>query len=372
MTEPVTQFDQMIYVRLIEACNLHCAHCFIPNNPKRMSWEDVEAIPGRVRQFAKPGQVLLFQFHGGEPTLVGVEFLRSVCVYLLTQLDDFAVRFSIQTNLMNYDVRWAALYRDFFNSNVGISWDPEIRLLRKGRPETNAQFEDTFWRHVVELQRDGISPYMVVTVTKPLLQRFRNQRTLIDFMLEKGISQIHFERLTRTGYAISNWDWLGVSNREYSNWLGRFAVSYMRFVKEERQGRQPINISPLDGLIDSVRRLRAGMTGGYGCLSGKCDTRFHTFDQTGYYSACTALTSEVSNRNAVGVAVVEATDLVAARTDRQVSCHDCRFKPVCSSGCMATPKTDESGECAGGFQAFKLLNDCLASSEQSGLIAVAG
>ncbi|NVL48623.1 radical SAM protein [Pseudomonas syringae pv. actinidiae] len=362
----------MIYVRLIEACNLHCAHCFIPNNPKRMRWQDIEAIPDRVRRFASPGQVLLFQFHGGEPTLVGVEFMRRVCIHLRDALSDFTVRFSIQTNLLNFDLRWAQIYHEFFGSQVGVSWDQGIRMTRRGSPESNAEFEVVFWKQLVELQRLGISPYMVITTTKLLFERFRNPRDLINFLVEKGIKLVHFERLTRTGYAITNWEWLGVSNHEHSLWLGRFAVAYMRFVREQRAGVQPINISPLDGLIDSVQRLRNGKAGGYGCLSGKCDTRFHTFDQTGYHAACTALTSEVANKNAIGVAVVDATDLVEARQARQLSCQDCRYKPICSSGCMATPKTDESGECAGGFLTFKLLNACMASVEAPSLIAVAG
>lgn len=372
MSKAVTEFDQMIYVRILEACNLHCAHCFIPNNPKKMTWEHIEAMPDRIKAFAKPGQVLLFQFHGGEPTLYGVEGMRKICVFLMTELSDYTVKFSIQTNLMNFDLRWAQLYREFFGSQVGVSWDYDIRLMRKGRQESNREFEEVFWRNVVELQRAGISPYMVITATKPLIKRYRNTRDLIDFLIGKGIKQVHFERLTKTGFAITNWDWIGVSNREYSMWIGRFATAYIQFKNEIRSSIQPINISPLDGLIESVKRLRTGEAGGYGCLSGKCDTRFHTFDESGYYSACTALTSELSNRNAVGEAVVKVDDLVSERVERQISCFDCRYKPICSSGCMATPKTDESGECAGGFQAFNLLNNCLASAEKPSLIAVAG
>lgn len=372
MSVGAPDFDHMIYVRLIEACNLHCQHCFIPNNPKRMDFLDIEKIPLKVREFAKPGQVLLIQFHGGEPTLVGVEFLRKVCVYIKTELSEFDVRFSIQTNLMTYDDRWADLYRQFFDGTVGVSWDAGIRLLRAGRPESNKDYEQRFFQHLIRLQADGLTPYMVITVTRVLIEQYANPRDLIDFLEAKGIRLVHFERLTPTGYAIENWDWLGVSNKAYSTWIGRFAMLYMRYVNAPRDGIQPLNISPLDGLIGSVKRLRSGEAGGYGCLSGACDTRFHTFDQTGYYSACTALTSENNNRNAVGVAVVEATDLVRVRVERQVSCLDCKFKPICSSGCMATPKTDESGECAGGYLAFKALNDCLATNDSPFLIAVSG
>lgn len=116
---------------------------------------------------------------------------------------------------------------------------------------------------------------MVITVTKPLINRFRNPTDLIDFLLERGISLAHFERLTRTGYAITNWDWLGVTNRDYSMWTGRFAMAYSRFMSQQREGRQELNISPLDGLIASVERLRRGERGGYGCLSG--DKRWNEF-----------------------------------------------------------------------------------------------
>lgn len=365
-------FDHMIYVRLIEACNLHCEHCFIPNNPKRMEWQDIEVIPAKVKAFATPGQVLLFQFHGGEPTLVGAEFLRKVCVFLKTELRDFDVRFSIQTNLMTYDQRWADLYHEFFDSTVGISWDADIRLLRAGRPETNKDFEAKFWSTLIRLQSDGLVPYMVVTVTKILIDRFRNPADLISFLEAKGISLVHFERLTPTGYALANWERLGVSNKAFSTWIGRFAMAYLRYVSTPRDGKQQLNVSPLDGLIASVRRLRSGQSGGYGCLSGACDTRFHTFDQTGYYSACTALTSEINNRNSVGVAVVEPADLEKVREVRQSSCYDCKFRPICSSGCIATPKIDESGECSGGYLSFKALNDYLASTETPALIATSG
>jgi radical SAM protein with 4Fe4S-binding SPASM domain len=372
MSVGAPDFDHMVYVRLLEACNLHCQHCFIPNNPKRMSWEDLAAIPGRIRSFARPGQTLLFQFHGGEPTLIGVELMRRVIDHFRSELSDYVCRFSLQTNLMTYDLTWAGLYRDAFDKVVGVSWDPDIRLMRAGRSDSNVEFEKRFWTNLGQLQLDGLTPYMVITVTKPLLERFRNPDDLIAFLEEKRIRYAHFEKLTKTGYAINNWSWLGVSNREYSMWVGRFAMAYQRYVARPRSVEQPLHISPLDGLIDSVKRLRVGGAGGYGCLSGTCDTRFHTFDQDGYYSACTALTSEISNKNSVGVAVVDPTKLVEVREDRQRDCQACRFKPICSSGCIATPRLDDSGECSGGFLAFKVLNDHLASLEVAGLIAVAG
>lgn len=363
-------FDHMVYVRLIEACNLHCEHCFIPNNPKRMDMAHIEAIPAKVRSFAVPGDTILFQMHGGEPTLVGVEFMRKVVVYLRAELPDFKVVFSLQTNLMNFDLRWAELYREFFDGVVGVSWDPVIRRTRASKPESNTEFEDRFWANLQALQSEGLEPYLVITTTKIMIDQFRNPAELIEFLRAKGIRHVHFERLTRTGYAITNWPRIGVSNRQYSLWIARFAMAYSQYVATPRDHLQDLHISPLDGLIESVRRHRRGDRGGYGCLSGVCDTRFHTFDEAGYYKACTALTSESNNRNAVGTVTAQPGRLTELRVERQLDCLTCQFKPICSSGCMATPKTDESGECAGGYTAFKLINQQLAMSDEPSLIAV--
>lgn len=365
-------FDHMVYVRLIEACNLHCEHCFIPSNPKRMDWSRIESIPVKVRTFAIPGNTILFQMHGGEPTLVGVEFMRRVVIHLRTELPEFNVVFSLQTNLMNFDVRWAELYREFFDGVVGVSWDPLIRRTRANKPESNHDFETRFWTNLKALQASGIEPYMVITTTRILLDRFRNPSDLIEFLRSKGLHHVHFERLTRTGYAISNWDRIGVTNRQYSLWIARFAMAYKKYVNTPREQCQDLHISPLDGLIASVRRLRRGEHGGYGCLSGACDTRFHTFDDGGYYKACTALTSEMNNQNSVGVAVAAPEFLVEQREVRQLDCLSCQFKPICSSGCMATPRADESGECAGGYTAFRLISEQLALDEEPSLIAVGG
>lgn len=361
-------FDQLVYVRLLEACNLHCQHCFIPNNPKRMDWDSIAGIPIKIKSFAKPGQTILFQLHGGEPTLVGAEFLRKVVVFLKSELADYNVKFALQTNLISYDQRFAELYREFFDGVVGVSWDPEIRLMRAGRPESNDEFEQRFWANIEQALADGLTPYMVVTVTKPLLRRYRNHLDLMQYLQGKGIKYVHFEKLTKTGYAITNWDLIGVSNREYSLWIGRFAMAYSRYVEQPRERDDRLHISPLDGLISSVRKLRRGGAGGYGCLSGTCDTRFHTFDEKGYYGACTALTAESNNRNSVGPSVADPISLVDIRMERQLDCQTCSFKPICSSGCIATPRMDESGECSGGYQAFNLLNSHLASIEDPRLI----
>ncbi|MBI6882994.1 radical SAM protein [Pseudomonas putida] len=352
-------FDHLVYVRLFEGCNLACEHCFIPANPKKMGEEALKGVPDLISSFAKPGQNILIQWHGGEPTLLGPKVIRSSIEYWIEHYPQYNWIFGIQTNLTTYSDEWRQLYLDHFGGQVGISWDPKIRLMRPGRRDTNDEFESIFWAKVNQLTADGLTPYLVVTGTRVFFEQFPNPHDFFKLMEDHRIPHGHIERLTKTGIARQNWDRVGLSNLEYSKYMLRFGRAYQAYLKTPRSAeRPPIHLSPFDGLVESLQRLERGETGGSGCLSGVCDTRFHTIDANGYKRGCTAVTSEVDNRNA-GEQVIQIQDFRMARFMRQKSCDGCEFRPICSSGCLASDKWDESGECSGGSVLFKGLNSIL-------------
>jgi radical SAM protein with 4Fe4S-binding SPASM domain len=139
----------------------------------------------------------------------------------------------------------------------------------------------------------------------------------------------------------------------------------------ERDPSRRLRMSPFDGLLRSAADLAAGRAArGAGCLSGACDTRFHTVDQNGYKPGCTALTAEVDNARADRNAVLRVDDPSSARRDRQIfNCNSCRFRSICSSGCLALDFDDGSGECSGGrglLQAASALAGQGVESEDEG------
>lgn len=348
-------FDHLVYVRLFEGCNLACQHCFIPANPKKMEADHLARLPDDFAHFAKPGDTILIQWHGGEPTLLGPDIIRQSIDGWIKKYPQYHLKFGIQTNLMNFDQAWAKLYHDHFGSHIGISWDPKIRLLKKNQPQSNEKFERVFWRKVAELVQSGIEPYLVVTGTRIFFESFPNPHDFFTLLEKNSIKSGHIERLTKTGVARDNWDSIGLNNLENSRYMIRFARAYHQYLSTPRpMSQMPVRLSPFDGLFDSIIRLRQGKSGGSGCLSGICDTRFHTFDASGYKRGCTAITSEYDNRNA-GVQVIKIMDLEMDRIDRQRSCDGCPFLTICSSGCMASDKWDESGECSGGSRLFTEL-----------------
>ena len=137
--------------------------------------------------------------------------------------------------------------------------------------------------------------------------------------------------------------------------MSRIYKAYKTHLKNNPH-RETIRISPFDGLDESIGRLQRGEAGGYGCLSGACDSRYHTIDSNGYKKGCTALTSEFDNKRVSSeVQVIKFFDLEEERSVRQLSCEGCRYKPICSSGCLATDKFDYSNECSGSKKLFETI-----------------
>lgn len=360
-TRPEAGFDHLVYVRIVEACNLHCEHCFIPANPKRMQMQDIAAMPDHLRARIPAGSRILLQWHGGEPTLLGPDWLREAIGTVERLAPEMQWLHGIQTNLMTYSPAWADLYRTRFGGEVGVSWDPEIRLMRAGQPQSHADFEARFWPALDALVADGLQPYLVVTGTRVFFERFRNPIAFFDLMVRHGVYKAHIERLTPTGYARQSWERLGLDNGGWSREMSRFARAYVLWQRSRQAAGLPLlHLSPFDGLFEAVTRLRAGVAAqGYGCWSGACDTRFHTIDASGYKSGCTALTAEVDNRRA---SVVQIYDRQTLRSQRVADCVACGFRAICNTGCLATPSVDASGECSGGRGLFDTVH--LLQSQQ--------
>lgn len=346
-------FDHLVYLRIFEGCNLHCEHCFIPSNPKKMTLEDFDRVPETVAGFAAPGSRILLQWHGGEPTIFGPDWLETAIGRVEAAGSQFSWQHGIQTNLLNYDASWAPLYHRHFGGEVGVSWDPGIRLMRRGDPSSNAAYEAVFWPNFEAMLADGLDAYVVVTFTRTFVEHFRDPYRFFQMMEERGVRRVHLERVTRTGYARENWARVGLDNAEYSEAMARFLRAYWRYlhVRHGTETHDRLHVSPFDGLIGSVERLCDGTAGGYGCWSGNCDTRFHTIDANGYKAGCTAVTSEIDNKRATEI--LSFPDFTTARQERQWDCQTCQFRKICSSGCLASLMDDGSGECAGGQRLFR-------------------
>jgi radical SAM protein with 4Fe4S-binding SPASM domain len=337
-------FDEMVYFRVHEGCNLHCDHCFIPKNPKRIRDKDIDSIFNSFSNLFIPGKVIKFQWHGGEPTLAGKDMFYQVISYLEDNYPETTFQHTIQTNLINFDSEWGELYKQHFNSEVGVSWDYGIRKYAGSFPV----FSEKFWRNFASLKGMGLSPYLVVTATKALFEGFKNPIDFLTFLQEKGVHYLHIERLTNTGLATENWGEIGITNNSYSTWMSKLYKAYRAF--KDTNPDYSLFISPFDGLDAALKESQDASGIGYGCWSTKCDSNFHTIDANGYKKGCTAVNSEVDNTNKISKkkpAELVYFDVELLRGKRKDLCQGCEFYSWCSSGCTAVQYDDGSGECSG-------------------------
>jgi uncharacterized protein len=111
-------------------CNLRCAYCyylskerlFDAERPRRINDDVLERfVAGRLE--AAPGPTVHFEWHGGEPTLAGVDFFRrAVEAQRRHARPGVEVTNGLQTNGLLLDDAWAAFLAEHHFS-VGLSLD---------------------------------------------------------------------------------------------------------------------------------------------------------------------------------------------------------------------------------------------------------
>ena len=128
-------------------CNLSCKYCYylhksklLPDKTNRMSDELLEKF---IRQYVdQDSRSIIFTWHGGEPTLLGIDFFQKVVDLQTKYAGSKKIENNIQTNGLLIDNDWCA----FFKKNrfrIGLSIDgPEhlhnaFRMAQNGEPSFN-------------------------------------------------------------------------------------------------------------------------------------------------------------------------------------------------------------------------------------------
>lgn len=151
-------------------CNMQCSYCYYLNAdngsaPPHMSDEILETY---IRSYmnAVSGKVISFTWHGGEPTLAGLEFFQKAVALQKKYLPAGRECWNnLQTNGLYLDDTWCRFLKENrFDVGVSIDGTRFIHDLYRhdtgGRP-TYQRVADT----VTRLKKHGIMPDLLCTVT---------------------------------------------------------------------------------------------------------------------------------------------------------------------------------------------------------------
>jgi len=153
-------------------CNLDCGYCyylgktglFPPGEHFRMSPQVLESY---VSSFiaSSPGPVVHFGWHGGEPTLAGIEFYRQVVELQDRYLPSgWRCLNNIQTNGTLLDARWSSFLAEHHFA-VGLSIDGPANLHNASRPDRRGRpTHERAMRGLRLLRAAGIEPDVLCTL----------------------------------------------------------------------------------------------------------------------------------------------------------------------------------------------------------------
>src|SRR5215475_251725 len=164
-----------VVLKLTGPCNLNCRYCYVYNaedksyrsRPKEISDEVFDAVLRRIKEHCEgaPDRKIGIGFHGGEPTLLGVDRFRQLVSRTRSVLGTHLRGLAIQTNGTLIDEFWASTFREMA-IGVGISIDGPALLHDAARVDHAGQGSHAATvRGLKALQDAGISPTILCVVT---------------------------------------------------------------------------------------------------------------------------------------------------------------------------------------------------------------
>ncbi len=143
-----TSVDFQIFIKPVGAiCNLFCTYCYYldkstlynKRDQGRMSDEILELYISRHLAASGTGTVM-FSWHGGEPTLAGIDFYKKALAFQKKYSSpDQEIINGIQTNGILLDDKWCRFFADE-NFYVGISIDGPEHLHNKFRKTRDGRY----------------------------------------------------------------------------------------------------------------------------------------------------------------------------------------------------------------------------------------
>ena len=177
-------------------CDIACEYCFYLEKrelyPRGEHFKMSDEVLARyIEQYVRsqPTSVVEFVWHGGEPTLLGVDFFRRVVELQKPWRGEKEIRNTLQTNALRLDDEWCTFFKanDFF---IGVSLDGPKEIHDRYRRDRHGQGTfDRVMEGVRHLQRHGVEFNVLACVGR---ETARQPLEVYRFFKDAGIAFIQF------------------------------------------------------------------------------------------------------------------------------------------------------------------------------------
>ena len=323
----------VIYLRVIQGCNLNCAHCFTLGDKDPYALLDYEVARSFLRQIknkVSPRKATMY-IHGGETFLAPHEHLKKINQIIREELTDTVLNIIPQTNLMyTVDEEYVNLIKQEYNNEIGVSWDYKIRF---GSDKSDLN-ENLFFKNFKFLIDRGVNLSVAITVQKHLLKS-----NILEILPKfEGAKSIDFEFLTIFDEKTKN---LKVRNDEWADF-------YMKIVDYYAKNKTTWSLPQVDLFTKSLMENKV-----FNCKCNCCQHRTFTLNCNGSLGLCPdeAYVRPLSD-------IIEFTKSwesfeMKARTahlshitqEIHPMCFKCEFYDVCGGNCEQSLFDEDSDEC---------------------------
>lgn len=319
-----------VVIKPTHICNLSCSYCF--NDDVRNSIMDFRTLSNAIKQAFEYAKVIkfpdvLFIWHGGEPTVAGLDFYYEVVRLQKDLAKEINYSNIIQTNGILINGDWVEFVKES-NFQLSISIDGNEVHNDKYRVDVNGKGSFLkIIRAMDLLTANRIQFGGCLTLHKGNIS---DAKEIYSFLAERKLG-FHIVPLMKSGSARERYDEVGLSEDEYADaWIAMYdcwldAVPTYTYVADFAQRTEAV--------------LRGEPTGCW-TSSNCCDTNV-SVDPEGKVFSCASVSATAGalygnvNQDSFETLFASRNALFWRTRQHAEQCTSCKWFHVCHGGCMA-------------------------------------
>ena len=178
-------------------CNLRCSYCFYANVSSlrevrsfgKMKEEVTERMIENIYADLEDGDQLTLAFQGGEPTMAGLNYFRTVIRLVAQQQKQVQVHYAIQTNGTIINEKWCAFLKEHdFLVGLSIDGHPLYHDLNRVDPKGRGTFQRVLQTKQL-FDHFEIDYNVLCVLTNPLA---KEAKKVFRFLKEQQIDFVQF------------------------------------------------------------------------------------------------------------------------------------------------------------------------------------
>lgn len=329
--ESVLVMSNGLYVTLKVSlrCNFACRYCYGRENEhlgEEMTDEEVIRGLDFICQYAKMKSIhrIFICWHGGEPLIIGKSRLEKLLDYAAGLFEKNSIRcmFGIQTNGFLLNESLYPLFRQYFDSNIGVSVDlySKFRKLLNGKDSTPIVL-----RKIEDALNAGIKINVINLLTKHNVSHIEE---IYDYYKKRDID-VRFAMVFPLSNNFDRRNPMYLSSEEYADALCQY---FDLWAKDSNPAKNTDIIRLISDMLYGKPSI---------CIRGNnCQNTYMAFSPNGKIFPCAEFDTEDSvignflSQSPEEFDVSNTRQLFYKQTPIPSNCLDCKFYKICFGSCL--------------------------------------